>query len=265
MTSVEASGERGIAVGRDAIQSIFATGDHNQFFVGDYQRLADAYLHPWPVFDRVQLDRFTGRVWLASRVDDFLTCHDRGVFVLEAEAGLGKTAFLAHLARERGYIHHFVELARGLDGVAPGLKSLAAQLVRAWKLNPYTAEAVLPGSAARPEFLQNLLKEAADRRDQAQPGEPIILVIDALEEAGTPSGQNVLGLPRILPRGRLSGRFPPPRRRHAVRGRASSCRTAQGRRPEEPGGHAGVPGEGTDAAGDPKSPWGRAYLGVPVR
>src|SRR5208337_4934571 len=66
--------------------------------------------------------------------------------------------------------------------------------------------------------------------------------------------------------GRLPGRFPPPRRRHAVRGRASSCRTAQGRRPEEPGGHAGVPGEGTDVAGDPKSPWGREgpYRGIPV-
>ena len=193
MSSAEASGERGIAIGRDAIHSIFATGDHNQFFVGDYQRLADAYLHPWPVFERVQLDRFTGRGWLASQVDDFLTCHDRGVFVLEAEAGLGKTAFLAHLARERGYIHHFVELARGLDGVAPGLKSLAAQLVRAWVLNPYTAEAVLPGSAARPEFLQNLLKEAADRRDRTRPGEKIVLVVDALDEAGTPApGQNVL-------------------------------------------------------------------------
>ena len=123
------------------------------------------------------------------------------MFVLEAEAGLGKTAFLAHLARQRGYIHHFVELARGLDGVAPGLKSLAAQLVRAWVLNPNTAEAVLPGSAARPEFLQNLLKEAADRRDRTRPGEKIVLVVDALDEAGTPSGQNVLGLPRILPRG----------------------------------------------------------------
>ena len=201
MSSVEASGERGIAIGRDAIHSIFATGDHNQFFVGNYQRLADAYLHPWPVFERVKLDRFTGRKWIEERVDAFLRENDHGVFVLEADAGLGKTAFLAHLTQQRGYIHHFVELARGLDGVAPGLKSLAAQLLRAWVLNPNTAEAVLPGSAARPEFLQNLLKEAADQRDRRRPGEPIVLVVDALDEAGTPTGQNVLGLPRILPRG----------------------------------------------------------------
>src|SRR5208337_4744810 len=201
MSSAEASGERGIAVGGAAIHTIFATGDHNQFFVGDYQRLAEAYLHPWPVFERVQLDRFTGRKWIEERVDAFLRENDRGVFVLQAEAGLGKTAFLAHLARQRDYIHHFVELARGPDGVAPGLESLAAQLVRAWGLNPYTADAVLPSSAARPEFLQNLLKEAADRRDRTRPGEKIVLVVDALDEAGTPSGQNVLGLPRILPRG----------------------------------------------------------------
>ena len=97
MSSVEASGERGIAVGRDAIQSILVTGNANQFFFGEYQRLADAYIHPWSVFDRVNLKRFTGRGWLESRVDDFLTQNDRGLFILEAGAGLGKTAFLAHL------------------------------------------------------------------------------------------------------------------------------------------------------------------------
>ena len=201
MSSVEASGERGIAVGRDAIQSILVTGNANQFFFGEYQRLADAYIHPWSVFDRVNLKRFTGRGWLESRVDDFLTQNDRGLFILEAGAGLGKTAFLAHLARERGYVHHFVELRRGLDGVAPGLMSLAAQLVRAWVLKPYITQATLPASAARPEFFQNLLKAAADQRDQTKPGEKIVLVVDALDEAGTPANQNVLGLPRALPAG----------------------------------------------------------------
>jgi hypothetical protein len=200
MSSVEASGEGGIAVGRDAIQSFLVTGNANQFFFGEYQRLADAYLVPWSVFQRVKLDRFTGRGWLVSRVDDFLSRNDRGVFVLEARAGLGKTAFLAYLV-QRGYVHHFVELARGLDGVAPGLISLAAQLVRAWELKPYITQAALPSSAGKPEFLQNLLKLAADQRDQTKPGEKIVLVVDGLDEAGTPANQNVLGLPRALPAG----------------------------------------------------------------
>ena len=96
-------------------------------FSGEYQRLADAYIPPWPVFERVQLDRFTGREWLVQKVDAFLAAHDRGVFVLEAEAGLGKTAFLAHLAKERGYVSHFVELAAAATALRRAL--------RTWRLN----------------------------------------------------------------------------------------------------------------------------------
>ena len=135
-----------------------------------------------------------------SRVDDFLTCYDRGVFVLEADAGLGKTAFLAHLARQRDYIHHFVELARGPDGVAPGLKSLAAQLVRAWVLNPYTAEAVLPGSAAAgvsSEPAQGGRRPArpdqARREDRSGRRRP--------RRGRDPLRPKRAGSPRILPRG----------------------------------------------------------------
>ncbi len=201
MSRVEASGAGGIAVGHDVKHSILVTGNANQFFFGEYQGLLEAYVDPWSVFDRVNLKRFSGRGWLESRVDDFLNQNDRGLFILEAGAGLGKTAFLAYLARQRNYAHHFVELRPGLEGVAPGLMSLAAQLVRTWELKPYITQAALPASVARPEFFQNLLKAAAGRRDQTEPGEKIVLVVDALDEAGTPPGQNVMGLPRALPAG----------------------------------------------------------------
>jgi hypothetical protein len=156
------------AEGGSTIQNVV-----QQVFVGDYERLRDAYIHPWPVFERVNLDRFVGREWLLAEVDAFLCDHDRGYFILEAEAGLGKTTFLAWLVRERGYIHHFTELAPGLDGVGRGLKSLAAQLVLAYQLGAYEAEGVLPGAAARPDYLYNLLKEVADQR---RDGEKIVLV-----------------------------------------------------------------------------------------
>ena len=177
------------------------TVDPAQIFDEDYTKLRESFISPWPVFERVKIDRFTGRDWLEKQLDGFFGKHDRGVFVLEAEAGLGKTAFLAHLVQDRQYVHHFSELARGQEGIAAGLRNLAAQVIRVWELNPYAVDGVLPGSAGRTDFLQGLLKEAADRRDQIQPGEPIILVVDALDEAGTPAGQNVLWLPRILPRG----------------------------------------------------------------
>jgi hypothetical protein len=121
--------------------------------------------------------------------------------VLEAKAGLGKTTFLAHLARERGYIHHFVELAPGHGGIVPGLRNLAAQLILAWELDPCWGKKVFPGVFSCPDFLQDLLAEAARKRDEVRPGEKIVLVIDALDEAGVPPERNVLGLPRALPRG----------------------------------------------------------------
>ena len=75
-------------------------------------RLIDAYISPRSVFERLQLDRFVGRTWLVDKVDAFLRDNDRGYFILEANAGLGKTAFLAYLVRERGYIQLFAEQAR---------------------------------------------------------------------------------------------------------------------------------------------------------
>jgi hypothetical protein len=193
-------GDRSVIVGRDVINSIIVTGDHNRFFIGHYERLRDAYIRPWSVFERVKLDRFVGREWLTAEIDAFLRDEERGYFVLEAGAGLGKTTFLAHLVKERGYIHHFAELAPGPTGIAPGLKNLAAQLVRVWGLDPL-AEGVLPGAASRPDFLQDLLAEAARKRNEVRPDEKIVLVVDALDEAGTVPGQNVLGLPQVLPAG----------------------------------------------------------------
>src|SRR4051812_1903489 len=190
-----------LPIGGDVVRSIIVQGDRNRVFAGDYERLRDAYISPWSVFERVKLDRFVGREWLTERVDAFLRENDRGYFILEAAAGLGKTAFLAHLVRTRGTIHLFAEQARGQDGIAPGLRSLAAQVIRAWTLSPYFADDVLPRAAVRPDFLESLLVEAARQRDLRRSGEPIVLVVDGMDEAGTPPGQNVLGLPRVLPRG----------------------------------------------------------------
>ena len=48
---ITAGGERSVAVGT-VINSIINTGDHNQFLVGEHERLRDAYVEPWPVFER---------------------------------------------------------------------------------------------------------------------------------------------------------------------------------------------------------------------
>jgi hypothetical protein len=140
-------------VGGDVVRNLVVQENRRRVFVGEYGRLLDAYITPDEVFDRVQLDRFVGRTWLLDEVDSFLSRNDRGCFILEAEAGLGKTAFMAHMAKQRGYIHLFVEQARGQGMVEDGLRSLAAQLIRTWGLQPYIADGALPGAATRPDFL----------------------------------------------------------------------------------------------------------------
>ncbi|MGZ5442608.1 MAG: DUF4062 domain-containing protein [Thermoanaerobaculia bacterium] len=158
---------------------------------------ADAYLEPRRVYERLDLDRFTGRQWLVASIDDFLERYASGYFVLEAEAGMGKTALLARLARERRWLHHFVELARGHEGVPHGLRNLAVQLIVAWQVRFESA----PPEVTRPDFLERMLFAAAAERDRRSPGAKIVIIVDGLDESAAPYGQNVMGLPRALPPG----------------------------------------------------------------
>lgn len=198
---VEASGVGSIAVGGDAINSIFVTGGTNQFFVGRYERLADAYLSPRSLYRELGLDDFTGREWLVRAVYDFIATADRGYLVIEAEAGVGKTAFMAWLARKRSYVHHFVRLMPDASDVGMALRSLSAQLIRAWDLQTYAVGGVLPPNASRPDFFEDLLFEAAEKRDATRAGEAIVVTIDGLNETVAPTGQNPLALPAHLPAG----------------------------------------------------------------
>jgi hypothetical protein len=198
---VSAEGAGSIAVGGDAINSIFVTGGVNQFFIGQFERLRDAYLSPASLYRELQLDAFAGRRWLAAAIDDFVAETDRGWLLIEAEAGLGKTAFIAWVARDRRYVHHFVRLMPNADDVGAALRSLAAQLIRAWDLQHLAVGGVLPPNASRPDFFADLLFEAASRRDAVRPGEPIVIAVDGLHETVAPAGQNPLGLPADLPPG----------------------------------------------------------------
>ncbi len=198
---VSAEGAGSIAVGGDAINSIFVTGGVNQFFIGRFERLRDAYLSPASLYRELQMDAYAGRAWLAAAIDDFVAESDRGWLLIEAEAGLGKTAFIAWVARERRYVHHFVRLMPNADDVGAALRSLAAQLIRAWDLQHLAVGGVLPPNASRPDFFADLLFEAATRRDADRPGEPIVIAVDGLHETVAPPGQNPLGLPADLPPG----------------------------------------------------------------
>jgi len=181
----------------DVVRRWIAVGDHSQFFVKDYHPWSDAYIEPWQVFERIDLEHFVGRKWILSEIDKFLSECDRGYFILEAGAGLGKTAFMAWLVKERGYIHHFCEFPHSVTEIQ---KSLVSQLVLTQRLiDKKVVPEMAPSSAERYDYIFKVLKKASEKRD---PGEKIVIVVDALDEAETPAGgQNVLGLPKVLPEG----------------------------------------------------------------
>lgn len=199
--TVEAHGAGSIAIGGNAINSLLVTGDNNTFFVGRYERLVDAYLDPRGLYQELALESFTGRGWLVAAVDSFLARNDRGYLIVEAEAGLGKSTFLAWLARARGYAHHFVRLMPDPQDIGVAIKNLSSQLIRAWDLETYAVGGVLPPTASRPDFLPELLSDVARRRDALRPGEAVVLIVDGLNETVPVASQNPLGLPASLPAG----------------------------------------------------------------
>jgi hypothetical protein len=181
--------------------------------------------HPWrvnadSVYNRIELHRFVGREWLSAKLDHFLRTERSGYFILEAQSGIGKTAYLAQLAETRGYIHHFVELQPGISGIVPGLRNLAAQVVRDFALKQEWIDDLLGGMGHRADFLERLLATASSSRRDGDP--PIVIVVDGLDQAGTPEGQNVLGLPDVLPDGCF---FVVSQRPVKVRLQTSSART----------------------------------------
>lgn len=186
----------GDVVGRDKIVS----NTYNTYFTGSFETLDDLYVRPDAVFQRVHVQDFVGREWLTAKVDAFLNDEKRksGVFLLVGEAGVGKTSFMAHLVTERRYLHLFAEQVPGDVNVTRALQSLGAQLVARYQIDPYKEKGTLPAVATFPDFLYTLLLLASDKRSA---GEKIVIVCDALDEAGTAPNGNVFGLPSVLPDG----------------------------------------------------------------
>lgn len=177
-----------IQAGRDVI-----TGN---IFAGRFSRLRDVWLDPEPVFDEVDVDRFTGREWLVESVDGFLRSRDRGYVVVQAAAGLGKTAFAAWLARSRDWPCHFTRRRKGRVA-ATALRNLAAQLIARYELaEQFAPGGMLPETAGEPGWFDHVLRAAVRNA-----GGQLVLVVDGLDEAEHVSGDLPLGLPAALPSG----------------------------------------------------------------
>ena len=156
-------------------------------------------IDPQQRYGELDLDRFAGRAWLVEQIDEFLRECDGGYFELEGAAGVGKSTFLAWLARERGYPVHFVQLNRGRDDTAAALSNLALQLADAWEVDGPVS---LHGPDVEPHEFYELLTAITRTRQRRRRSDPVVIVIDGLDEVrATHKRGNVLGLPARPPDG----------------------------------------------------------------
>lgn len=138
---------------------------------------------------------FVGREFVFEWLEAQLRTFPCGYLRLIADAGLGKTAIAAEIARRYGALAHFVNASQGITRPDQCLNHLSASLIARYDL-PHD---YLPERAGLDSnFLQTLLQEAAEKRGD----KPVLLVIDALDEADPVSaGCNWLHLPDHLPEG----------------------------------------------------------------
>ena len=186
-----------VAAGQ-AQQAVLGSGNQYVSFGVSAVPLAAAARDPAPVFTAADVEVFTGRRWLVAEVDRFIARNPCGYVLVEAEAGMGKTAFAAWLAKTRGYLSHFSRYNGGRS-TRSALQNLSAQLIVKFDLSDAAPGGMLPEWAYSAEGFEFLLSRAATRARES--GCRIVLVVDGLDEAEPTGGGLPFGLPKLLPDG----------------------------------------------------------------
>jgi len=192
---VTAKGSRSVVISGNFAGNII-TGDHNKVFTeSGYEKLSEAYIYPGEIFEQVNLDRFVGRGWLLDIIDSFIRDHDRGYIILEANAGMGKTAFMAWLTKTRNYPHAFFGLNHNEESQ---LRNLDSQIILNYDLGE---KEILTPSASRYDYFYGLLEKAAEKLTNDK---KIVIIIDGVDEIldlDPKISKNIFGLPKVLPKG----------------------------------------------------------------
>jgi nucleoside phosphorylase len=133
--------------------------------------------------------RFRERLWAALDDDAF----GSGYLFVHGEPGIGKTALLAKLVRERNLIHHFNSVLVGITSREHFLRNVCAQLIVCYELPD---ERLPVDATSHSGVLLDLLSQAAARSDR------VLVAIDAIDEAvAAEQAGNRLFLPPALPPG----------------------------------------------------------------
>jgi predicted enzyme related to lactoylglutathione lyase len=144
-----------------------------------------------------KLRNFVGREFVFEAVQDFLMSNEAGYYVIRGEPGIGKSALMAKLINEKGYVHHFNIATQGINSPGQFLENVLQQLISRYdlKYEQWPERATKDGG-----FLAEALAQVASIEDHR----PIVIAIDALDESDTTllkTSENFLFLPTYLPEG----------------------------------------------------------------
>jgi len=148
---IKKSWDAALNIAIDYQNTIDQHGTVYNYYYGVFTSLHEHYIAPYDIFDRVRVDEFEGRKWLDTRVDRFLADPSRksGVLVIIGDAGRGKTSFSAHLVKSRGYLHVFADNVGGEEKLPLAIRSLSAQIISRYRIEPYAQQNALPSITAQ--------------------------------------------------------------------------------------------------------------------
>ena len=132
-----------------------------------------------------KIKTFCGRRFVFDNFQKFITENPHGYFTIIGDAGMGKSSIVAKYVSEHKSPCYFNILVEGRNRPELFLKSIRRQLIDRYQL-PNSEDADLP----------TLLAKVAGRLTYEQ---PLVIVIDALDEVEQEPGENLLHLPRNLP------------------------------------------------------------------
>ncbi|RCJ23905.1 hypothetical protein A6S26_20095 [Nostoc sp. ATCC 43529] len=139
-------------------------------------------------FQQVILEKtqnFVDRTFVFTAISNFLQRHNRGYFTIVGAPGSGKSAILAKYVQENPHVIYYNAQLPGKNRAEEFLTSTCAQLAR----------------TSGDTSLYSLLQQVSD---QLNPGQKLIIAIDALDAIDTSHqsiGSNIFYLPRYLPQG----------------------------------------------------------------
>lgn len=140
---------------------------------------------------------FVGREYVFNEIHSFITSNSKGYFTIIGDPGQGKSAILAKYVQNISCIAYFNSVLDGLNRTEQFLESICNQLIERYQLD---YPSLPPNATQDGNFLGRLLNESVQKESE----NPIVIVVDALDEVDQSSYRgvsNILFLPPRLPNG----------------------------------------------------------------